>query len=249
DYPAAVEKVRELTGAASVQMVVHCFGSVSFFMAMLRGLQGVRSAVCSQVATHMVTAPITELKCGLYIPEVLDALGVKFLNSYVTSAAGWQAKLDEAAMRFYPMPEDQLCTSPVCHRITFMYSQVFEHKQLNAATHGALHEMFGATNIRAFAHLSRMVRTGHIVTAEGENAYLPYLERLAIPIAFISGGENRCFLPKTTEITYNLLGEKNGKSLYTRTVIPHYGHADSILGKNAAVDVYPAVSRHLEATA
>ncbi|MGH9343069.1 MAG: alpha/beta hydrolase, partial [Terriglobia bacterium] len=134
DYPAAVEKVRELTGAASVQMVVHCFGSVSFFMAMLRGLQGVRSAVCSQVATHMVTAPLTELKCGLYIPEVLDALGVKFLNSYVTSAADWHGKLDEAAMRFYPMPEDQLCSSPVCHRITFMYSQVFEHQQLNAAT-------------------------------------------------------------------------------------------------------------------
>ncbi|MGH9403372.1 MAG: alpha/beta hydrolase [Terriglobia bacterium] len=249
DYPAAVEKVRELTGAASVQMVVHCFGSVSFFMAMLKGLKGVRSAVCSQVATHMVTAPLTELKCGLYIPEVLDALGVKSLNTYVTSAAWWQEKLDEAAMRFYPMPEDQLCTSPVCHRITFMYSQVFEHQQLNAATHGSLHETFGATNIRAFEHLSRMVRTGHIVTAEGANAYLPHLERLAIPIAFISGGENRCFLPETTEITYNLLSEKNGKHLYTRTVIPHYGHADSILGKNAALDVYPAIAEHLEATA
>lgn len=249
DYPAAVEKVRELTGAASVQMVAHCFGSVSFFMAMLRGLQGVRSAVCSQVATHMVTAPVTEIKCGLYFPETLDALGVKSLNAYVTSAADWQGKLDDAAMRFYPMSEDQLCKSPVCHRITFMYSQVFEHQQLNDATHGALDEMFGATNIRAFEHLSRMVRTGHIVTAEGENAYLPHLNRLAIPIAFISGGQNRCFLPETTRLTYDLLREKNGPHFYTRTVIPHYGHADSILGKNAALDVYPAVAQHLEATA
>ena len=151
-------------------------------------------------------------------------------------------------MRFYPMPENQLCTNPVCHRITFMYSQVFQHQELNDATHAALHEMFGATNIRAFAHLARMVRTGHIVTASGENAYLPHIERLAIPIAFISGGENRCFLPESTKITYDLLCKKNGKNLYTRSVIPHYGHADSILGKNAARDVYPAIARHLEMT-
>ncbi|MGH9395254.1 MAG: alpha/beta fold hydrolase [Terriglobia bacterium] len=247
DYPAAIEQVRELTGAASVQMVVHCFGSVSFFMAMLKGLQGVRSAVCSQVATHMVMAPVTEIKCGLYIPEVLDKLGVKSLDAYVSNATGWDGRLDEAAMRLYPVPQDQLCTNPVCHRITFMYSQVFEHQKLNAATHSSLHEMFGSTNIHAFAHLARMVRTGHIVTADGNDTYLPHVERLAIPIAFVHGGKNRCFLPESTEMTYNLLCERNGKNLYTRTVIPGYGHADSILGKNAALDVYPAIARHLEA--
>ncbi|MGH9434833.1 MAG: alpha/beta hydrolase [Terriglobia bacterium] len=248
DYPAAVEQVRRLAGARSVQMVVHCFGSVSFFMAMLKGLAGVRSVVCSQVATHMVMAPITEVKCGIYIPEIMGKLGVKSLNAYVSDAAGWGGRFDEAAMRFYPMPEDQLCTNPVCHRITFMYSQVFEHEMLNAATHHALHEMFGATNIRAFAHLARMVRTGHVVTAGGGDAYLPHLERLAIPIAFVHGGKNRCFLPESTETTYRLLGERNGRNLYTRTVVPGYGHADSILGKNAAIDVYPAIARHLEAT-
>lgn len=249
DYPAAVERVKTLTGASGVQMVVHCFGSVSFFMAMLKGLQGVRSAVSSQVAMHLATAPITELKCGLYIPEVFDAIGMKSLSAFISSGANWKGKLDEAALRFYPTPENQLCTSPVCHRITFLYSQVFEHEQLNAATHGALDEMFGAVNIRAFEHLSRMVRTGHIVTAEGKNDYLPCVERLAIPIAFISGGNNRCFLPESTQRTYDLLCEKNGRALYTRTVAPRYGHADSILGKNAARDVYPAIARHLEETA
>ncbi|MGH9470392.1 MAG: alpha/beta fold hydrolase [Terriglobia bacterium] len=248
DYPAAVAQVRELTGASTVQMVVHCFGSVSFFMAMLKGLEGVRSAVSSQVATHLITAPITEAKCGLYIPEFLNLLGVKSLNAFVDDRAGWDAKLYEAAMRAYPIPFSQLCTSPICHRITFMYSQVFEHEQLSGTTHDALHEMFGYTNIRAFEHLTRMVRTGHIVTASGENAYLPHLERLAIPIAFISGGKNRCFLPASTEATLSLLRQRNGNNLYTRHVIPHYGHADSILGKNAARDVYPLIARHLEET-
>lgn len=249
DYPAAVRTVLELTGAPSVQAVVHCFGSVSFFMAMLKGLKGVRSAVCSQVAAHMVTSPITEAKCGLYIPEFLSLLGVKSLDAYVSDKTGWEGKLYEAGMRLYPTPSDQLCTNPVCHRITFMYSQVFEHQELNAITHEALHELFAAANISAFAHLARLVRAGHLVTAKGQDAYLPHIERLNIPIAFIHGGENRCFLPRSTELTYNLLREKNGKNLYTRHVIPHYGHADSILGKNAAIDVYPHIVRHLEATA
>ncbi|MGH9405048.1 MAG: alpha/beta hydrolase [Terriglobia bacterium] len=248
DYPAAVEQVRALTGAPSVQMVVHCFGSVSFFMAMLRGLKGVRSAVSSQVATHLVTAPLTELKCGLYVPEALEAAGIRFLDAYINDAAAWEGKLAEVAMRLYPAPETQLCTSPVCHRILFMYSQVFQHEQLNAPTHDALGEMFGATNIRAFEHLARMVRAGHIVTANGDNSYLPHLERLAIPIAFVAGAKNRCFLPESSERTYQMLCEKNGRQLYTRTVVPEYGHADSILGKNAARDVYPAIARHLEAT-
>ena len=70
---------------------------------------------------------------------------------------------------------------------------------------------------------------------------------MAIPITFISGAENECFLPESTEITYNLLREKNGKDLYKRYVIPRYGHIDCIYGKNAVKDVYPLILRHLEA--
>ena len=53
DYPAAVAKIRELTGADSIQAVVHCFGSTTFFMAMLAGLEGISSVVCSQIALHV----------------------------------------------------------------------------------------------------------------------------------------------------------------------------------------------------
>lgn len=248
DYPAAVAKVREITGAKTVQMVVHCFGSVSFFMAMLKGLQGVRSAVCSQVATHLVGPAMTRLKCGLYVPEFLNTLGMKSLTAYIDSHADWDARLYETAMNLYPIPLSQRCDSPVCHRVTFMYSQAFEHAGLNTATHDVLHELFGKASISSFEHLARMVRRGHIVTARGKNTYLPHLERLAIPIAFIHGGRNRCFLPESTKRTYDALVARNGKQLYSRQIIPHYGHSDCILGKNAASDVYPHIARHLEAT-
>ena len=41
--------------------------------------------------------------------------------------------------------------------------------------------------------------------ATGEEAYLPHLDRLAIPITFSHGERNECFLPASTEKTYELL--------------------------------------------
>jgi hypothetical protein len=51
----------------------------------------------------------------------------------------------------------------------------------------------------------------------------------------------------STQKTYQWLTEANG-DLYTRHVIPGYGHIDCIMGKDAARDVYPFILRHLAAT-
>jgi cholesterol oxidase len=248
DYPAAVNKVREVTGAESVQMVAHCFGSTTFFMAMLAGLQGVRSAVCSQIATNIVAPMMTRIKTGLHMPSVLDALGVDSLNAYVDSNAKWYEKLYDRALDLMPMQLEERCNNATCHRITFMYSNLYEHDQLNEATHEALHEMFGIANTTSFEHLAELVRKGVLVSAKGEDVYMPHLDRLAIPIAFIHGAENNCFLPESTEMTVKLLSEKNGGKLYTRHVIPNYGHIDCVYGKNAVEDVYPFILHHLEGT-
>ena len=246
DYPAAVDKVREVTGAASVQMVAHCFGSTTFFMAMLAGLRGVRSAVCSQIATHIVAPLTTKIKCGLHMPSVLEALGVDSLNAYVDTHARWYEKLYDRALDLMPTQLEERCNSATCHRITFMYSNLYEHDQLNTGTHDALHEMFGIANTASFEHLAVLVRKGHLVAANGDEVYMPHLERLAIPIAFIHGAENNCFLPESTRLTFDLLSERNGSGLYSRHVIPGYGHIDCIYGKNAVRDVYPFILRHLE---
>ena len=103
-------------------------------------------------------------------------------------------------------------------------------------------------NMKSFIHLARLANTGHLVDFDGKNVYLPHLDRLAIPIAFIHGAENECFLPESTEITVHDLAAANGGSLYKRQVIPGYGHIDCIFGKNAVNDVYPFIVEHLEAT-
>ena len=246
DYPAAVQKVREVTGAESVQMVAHCFGSTTFFMAMLAGLQGVRSAVSSQIATNIVAPLVTKLKSGLHVPSVLDGLGIDSLNAYVGTDAKWYEKLYDRALSLTPMQLEERCNSATCHRITFMYSNLYEHDQLNTATHDALHEMFGIGNVTSFEHLALLVRKGHLVGADGGEIYMPHLDRLAIPICFIHGSENDCFLPESTRLTVELLSEKNGSNFYSRHLIPNYGHIDCIYGKNAATDVYPFILNHLE---
>jgi cholesterol oxidase len=248
DFPAAVARVCAVTGRASVQVVAHCFGATAFTMAMLSGLEGVRSAVLSQISTHVYTPPLTRIKTGLHIPQVLDALGVASLTAYVDSHADWKDRLLDAALRLYPTELEERCASKVCHRIALLYAPLYEHDRLNPATHEALHELFGDAAISVFEHLGRMSNAGHLVAADGGEIYMDKLDRLAIPIAFIHGAENACFLPRSTEASVAALSQANGAGLYKRHAIAGYGHIDCMFGKDAARDVYPHIAQHLEAT-
>jgi cholesterol oxidase len=241
--------IQSVTGKADIQVVAHCFGSTTFFMAMLAGLQGVRSAVVSQIATHIEAPAITRLKSGLHVPSLLDDLGIESLTAYVDTHAQWYDRLYDKALELFPMEKEEQCNSRVCHRITFMYSLLYEHSQLNQATHDALHEMFGVANVDSLKHLSLLVRKDHLVDANGNEAYMPHLDRLAIPIRFLHGAENACFKPISTERTLEALQQANEPALYDRFVIPNYGHIDCIYGKNAVHDVYPKMLEHLEKTA
>ncbi|MEM7726106.1 MAG: alpha/beta fold hydrolase [Cyanobacteria bacterium P01_A01_bin.45] len=248
DYPAAVDKVREITGAHTVQMVVHCFGSTTFFMSMLAGLQGVRCAVSSQIATHMRVPFMTQFNSKLHLPNLLQNLGINIFTADVETDASWLNKLLDKVLKLYPVNGGKADISPVSRRISFLYGQLYELDQLNNGTYDNLHELFGVANMSGLKHLAMLVRKGHLVTADGKEKYMSNLDRLAIPITIIHGAKNNCWLPESTEITYNLLQEKNGKNLYKRHLIPNYGHIDCIFGKNAVNDVYPLILQQLEDT-
>ena len=114
DYPAAVAKVIELTGAPTVQMVVHCWGSTTFFMAMLAGLKGVRSAVASQIATHIKAPLATHIKTGLHLPSFLKDIGIESLTAYADNHEGLLAKLYDQGLKLYPLELKNRCTSATC---------------------------------------------------------------------------------------------------------------------------------------
>jgi cholesterol oxidase len=246
DIPAAVAQVRQITDAEQIQVVAHCFGAMAVTMSLLSGLKGVRSALLSQVSAHPVPGALQRIKAGLHVPEILGHLGVKDLTVY-TRAHDWPHNLLDEALRLYPVGHDEGCGSALCHRATFLYGLLYEHAQLGEQLHANLQELFGVHDVQLFSQLATMVRAGHVVDAHGKDVYLPNIEGMHLPIGFIHGAENRCYLPVSTETTFNLLVEHFGAEHYERHVIPGYGHLDCIFGKNAAVDVYPLILRYLDA--
>jgi len=248
DYPEAVNQVRNLTGAAQIDAIVHCYGATTFFMAMLKGMQGVRSAFVSQIATHMKAPFFTAFKAGLHLPQILSTLGISSLTADSNPNEAWWEKIFDLALRLYPVEAGEGDTNPVSRRISFLYGQLYELNQLNTDTYNALHELFGIAAIDAFDHLTKLVRAGHLVDFENGDTYLndANWKNLAIPITLIHGAKNHCWLPESTEITERLLKQHNPNIPYHRHVIPEYGHIDCIFGKNAVRDVYPLILEHLQ---
>ena len=77
DWPAAVAKVRERTGAPGVQAFGHCVGSSSLLMALGAGLSGVQAAVCSQFSLHPHTSLLNHVKCALRVGQLAHAAGLR----------------------------------------------------------------------------------------------------------------------------------------------------------------------------
>ena len=246
DFPTVVDQVRALTGVGEIDAVVHCVGSITLFLALLRGMTGVRSVVSSQVALDTITAAPGQWKAGLHLPGALDTLGVDSIDAYVDTHGGWKDQLFDLMLRAQPVGKGERCDSDTCHRGTFMYGLLWEHAQLNEATHDTLHEWLGVANIEVLDHLGLMARKKHVVSRDGDASDLDHLDRLAIPITFLHGSENAVFLPEGTERTVERLRKANPQVPYGRHVIPGYGHLDPMIGADAAHDVYPLILRHLE---
>eukprot|EP01064_Diplonema_japonicum_P003792 TRINITY_DN1248_c0_g3_i1.p1 TRINITY_DN1248_c0_g3~~TRINITY_DN1248_c0_g3_i1.p1 ORF type:complete len:1153 (+),score=332.37 TRINITY_DN1248_c0_g3_i1:63-3521(+) len=250
DYPAAVKKIKHVTGADSIQAVVHCWGSTTFFMSMLAGLQGIRSIVCSQISTEVVTTYVTLLKSMLRLPKLFETVGIDSMTTYVDTTEGIVGRVIDKGLSVYSLVEAQgQCNSSVCHRVTFNYASLYKHDQLNQRLHENLHELFAEANITAFQHLAMVVRKGHLVNCDGKEVYMQNMANLDLPILFISGAENECFLPEATKRTYENLCTAYGPDNYSRKVIEGYGHIDCIFGRNAHVDVFPHILEHLNKTA
>lgn len=243
DWPAAVQKVLEVSGKSDVQIMGHCVGSVTALAAVMTGLDNVRSIVASQFTPYVHFSTKTQLKAGTHLPSILNVIGVEGLNPNCRQH-DWEQRVIDDALRFYPTWER--CDLDTCHRILFLYGEVFRHDQLNDATHQLVHEMFGNAPMSAFAHLAKIIRRRRIVDHNGADRYLPSLGTLKLPVAFLHGAENRFIMPSGSEKTFEALRKLNGPGQYVRHLIPGYAHMDCFIGKNAHRDVFPIVAAELD---
>jgi choline dehydrogenase-like flavoprotein len=226
DWPAAVQMVRDVTGAADVQAVAHCFGSTSLLMALLAGLKGVRSVISSQTSLHPITSWFNYAKADTHLasllahgvpksisglieqmglsPELVDLLenGLKTVTMVSVNDPNDPCyktdKILDALLWDVPFPGETPCYNPVCHRVFGIFGASYAHSQLNEATHDALGRIFGEISTEPFLQLAQMLRYGHVVDARGGNTYMNRPENIDIPVDFVAGGQNRIFLPETT---------------------------------------------------
>ena len=247
DWPAGVDHVRSVTGAPDVQAVGHCVGSMSLLMALMAGVEGVRSAVCSQLTTHLHTTVENRFKAGIHLADGLGLVGVHTLDA--DAHRRWGDVVVDDLLRLNPRPAGEECDLPTCRRIYGLFGPSYAHAQLNPATHDALAEWFGITSVEAFRQLSRIVRAGHIVDRHGADTYLPHLGRLTLPILLLAGADNLLFAPAGSAATLAALRRANPDGPYTREVVAGYAHLDCFIGRDAARDVFPRLISFLDRTA
>jgi cholesterol oxidase len=244
DWPTAVRKVLDETGREDLQAFGHCVGSVSLQMAILAGLQGIRTAVCAQFPMHPASSVFNMVKSQIRTADVLGTLGIHAVSPDTRPVL--QDEALDIALRALPMPAEERCSQAVCRWINAIYGCTHRHAQLNEATHRAINEMFGFGNIETMEHLSLMLRKGHAVTHTGGMDYFDHPERMAgTRLLLLQGMHNYIFHPVGSFRTWRWLRSQHPQGDYERKELPGYAHLDAIVGARAAVDVYPLITEFL----
>ena len=252
DWPAAVAHVSEVTGQ-EVQIVAHCVASMTVLMALLDGMTGVRSVICSQTTLHPIVGWLNDLKADIGLAALLHrvdlpSLGIDMRHkvNLVPGTSRADHVLDVACWTV-PVPSGEACTNPLCRRVFALWGPSYTHAQLGPTTHTALREMFGEVSTTPLEQLSAIVSGGVVVDAQGRDTYLPNVANLALPVDFVAGARNQFFSPESSQRTFDWLVAHNGPTFYTRNVFPDYAHMDFWIGRRANVDIFPYVLARLEA--
>ena len=245
DWPTAVAEVRRVTGAASVQAVGHCVGSVSLMMALAAGMASdVRSAVCMQFMLHTSTSALNQVKAAAKVDRVLARIGLDKVAPF-TGIDVPNTALD-LLLRGVPMPRAERCGKALCRWVNAIYGCTHAHTQLNDATHDALDDLFGVGNLPALGHMGTIMQRRLAVDSHGDDVYTRHPERMRLPILLMQGEKNYIFRPPGSMRTLRWLQTANEPSLYERAVLPGYAHLDALIGRNAATEVFPLISGHLD---
>lgn len=238
DWPAAIDLVTDRTGAPNVQVLVHCVGSMTLFMAVMAGESRVRSIVSSQLGPHAITNWFKFAQADSRTAELL-AHGASEKMVGVLKLMGFDEKMLEMARKGVDVVDprshtglgepqeteidpviDALlwdvpsfapvsCKNPTCHRINFIFGPSYRHENLNQATHNAITHMFGPVSTRPFQHIAKIFTEGRVVSDDGALDYFAHPERLAMPVHFIAGGRNQEMLPEATLRTLDWLRRAN----------------------------------------
>lgn len=251
DHPRAVQRIVEETGQSEIKAVIHCQGSTSFMMSAVAGLvPEVKAIVSNAVSLHPVLPSWSVSKLRYAIPTFQPIL--PYLNpQWGDSAPGFLPKLVAQAVKL----THHECDNPVCKMVSFVYGTGFpalwEHANLNDATHRWLNAEFGMVPMTFFRHIERCERNGSLVnvieTDRLPKSYTDQAPRTDARFSFLAGALNKCFLPESQQRTFDHF-EKHAPGRHSLHVFPGYSHLDIFMGKNAGRDIFPTILQELAAS-
>lgn len=249
DYPAAVAKIREATGAATIKAVIHCQGSTSFMMSITAGLlPDVDTVVSNAVALHTLVPPMAWWKAMLATNTI--GATVDYVNPqwglYVT---GFWPRLIDLWVRM----THHECRNAVCKHASFTYGSGFPtlwlHENLSDDTHEWLKGEFAHVPMSFFRQMRKCIAKGNLVST-GKYDQLPadfcaQAPKTDARFVFLGGQYNACFTSAGMGRTYDFF-ERYAPGKHGFQELAGYGHLDVFIGKDAHRDVFPLIVDELK---
>ena len=257
DNPAAIAKIREVVGnSARLHIISHCLGALSIAMSLFaKTITGIRSVIANGVALTPKVGPIAKAKLAVGPFFAESILGIEYLNPNWSRQAGISAgKLLAKAVSLV----HRECDVPACHMTSFMWGYghpvLFRHENLHDITHRRTGDLFGGSGVHYYRHIRKMVASNNtavkfapedVCYRQLPDNYFESATQIETPMLLVAGQENALFLDSNVLCHKRLELLVPGK--HQLAVIPGYGHADVMIGKNAAVDIFPRFLNYLRA--
>ncbi len=247
DWPALVGYVCTATGADRISILAHCLSTPALMLSLVRGhLNPARidAIVASQVALHLEADPLGKIKQWTHVSNLLNAHEIVHQEPEHVTHTLADLAISSLAPILPHVPGSESCGNPVCARHLATFGGLLHHANVNPETHALMGPLIPEVVVGFLKAVAPVVHRIDLLDADD----LLHLDRLAIPITFVSGEHNHMFVPSGTERSFNLVCKANGPALYRREVIAGYGHLDCLVGANAAADVFPTFAEALGPT-
>lgn len=225
DFPAALDRIRELTSRSSVHVVGHSMGGIMLYGHMALGGEGVRSAVTigSSLDYSGSSSWFHGLTRFLWLERVVPAVPFGPMMQLTSPLRGhWANVLDEFnAWHANVVPDEyrQLCRSN-----------------------------FHVISPRVLTQLATAFSEGGLRSVDGSWRYLKELEgKPSVPVLALGGSKDRQCPPEAVAHTLEsvhgaelrMFGRGQGHA-------EHYGHFDLVMGKHAPDELWPLLLEWLD---
>jgi cholesterol oxidase len=249
DNPAALAAIRRAVGPeARIHIVAHCLGALSVAMSLFgKTIDNIASVIVNGVALTPKVNRIAyaKLHVGPFLAESM--LGADYLDPAWSHRPGISpGKLLAKGVSFF----HRECDVPECHMTSFMWGfgtpVLFRHENLHDITHRRTGDLFGGSGVHYYRHVLKMLKASNTAVkydpSDIRYRHLPdnYLEHatdITTPMLLVAGQENALFGDSNVLCHQRLEAVTPGR--HELLLIPGYGHADVIIGKDAGKEVFP----------